>query len=50
MKRSYEETKSTKSCVLLSMSAMSTSNFKYEYYEYYIKISIFMNAYKYQKL
>ena len=42
------ESKSTISCVFLSMSTMSTSYFEFELYEYDIKIS--MNAYKYQKL
>ena len=40
--------KSTTSCVLLSMSTMSSSNFEYGRCEYNIKIS--MNEYKYQKL
>ena len=39
------ESQSTTSCVVLSMSTMNTSNFKYEQYEYDMKIS--MNACKY---
>ena len=41
----HGEWKSTTSCLLLSMSTMSTLDFKYGQYEYDIKIS--MNAYKY---
>ena len=44
----HGESKSTTSCVLSSMSRISTSNFEYEWCENNIQIS--MNAYKYQKL
>ena len=44
----HGESKSTTSCVFLSISWMSTSIFEYEYCECNIKMS--MNAYNYPKL
>ena len=41
---SKTQSKSTTSCVLLNVWAISTSDFEYEWYEYDIKIS--MKAYK----